>query len=46
MRAVDTNVLVRLGVRDDAEQVGAAEEFCGFDRQAAATAALTPSEST
>jgi predicted nucleic-acid-binding protein len=27
MRAVDTNVLVRLVVRDDAEQVSAAEEF-------------------
>ena len=27
MRAVDTNVLVRLVVRDDAEQVRAAEEF-------------------
>ena len=27
MRAVDTNLLVRLVVRDDAEQVSAAEEF-------------------
>jgi predicted nucleic-acid-binding protein len=27
MRAVDTNLLVRLVVRDDAEQVGAAEAF-------------------
>jgi predicted nucleic-acid-binding protein len=27
MRAVDTNVLVRLVTRDDAEQVGAAEAF-------------------
>ena len=27
MRAVDTNVLVRLVTRDDARQVGAAEEF-------------------
>ncbi|MGH9360512.1 MAG: PIN domain-containing protein, partial [Thermoanaerobaculia bacterium] len=27
MRAVDTNVLVRLATRDDAEQVAAAEEF-------------------
>jgi len=27
MRAVDTNVLVRLVVRDDATQVGAAEKF-------------------
>ena len=27
MRAVDTNVLVRLVVRDDADQVRAAEEF-------------------
>ena len=29
MRAVDTNVLVRLLVRDDANQVRAAEEFIG-----------------
>jgi predicted nucleic-acid-binding protein len=29
MRAVDTNVLVRLVVRDDANQVRAAEEFIG-----------------
>ncbi|HWK74734.1 MAG TPA: type II toxin-antitoxin system VapC family toxin [Povalibacter sp.] len=29
MRAVDTNILVRLLVRDDARQVQAAEEFVG-----------------
>jgi predicted nucleic-acid-binding protein len=29
MRAVDTNVLLRLLVRDDEKQVGAAEEFIG-----------------
>ncbi|HEV2701399.1 MAG TPA: type II toxin-antitoxin system VapC family toxin [Steroidobacteraceae bacterium] len=29
MRAVDTNVVVRLIVRDDSEQVRAAEEFAG-----------------
>ncbi len=29
MRAVDTNVLVRLVVRDDVDQVRAAEEFVG-----------------
>jgi predicted nucleic-acid-binding protein len=29
MRAVDTNVLVRLVARDDADQVRAAEEFVG-----------------
>ncbi len=29
MRAVDTNVLVRLAVRDDAAQVAAAEAFVG-----------------
>lgn len=29
MRAVDTNVLVRLIVRDDASQVASAEEFVG-----------------
>jgi predicted nucleic-acid-binding protein len=29
MRAIDTNVLVRLVTRDDAKQVGAAEAFVG-----------------
>ena len=29
MRAIDTNVLVRLLVRDDARQLGRAEEFVG-----------------
>ena len=31
MRAVDTNVLVRLLVRDDADQVAAAEAFVGCE---------------